>query len=386
MFTETTSQSWFSRLKSAFTGIFVGILLVIAASVLLFWNEGRAVKRYKTLVEGAGLVLSVPAARVDAENEGKLVHITGKAVTKEVLKDPLLGVAVNALRLVRKVEMLQWSQKSDSETKKKVGGSTETVTTYSYELNWSADPIDSTKFKQPEGHQNTATFPATSETFSAQKVTVGAFSLNPSQISQSGSEKALALTARNVPGGRIGNSEVVEQTGILYTGSAAHDQAGDVRISMQVAYPAVISLVARQTGDTFRPYKTTVGGTISLLSAGTVPADEMFQGAITSNTILTWVLRFVGFILMMVGFVMMLRILSVAGDLIPFIGSIIGAGTGFVAFILALVLSTLIIAVAWVFFRPLLALGLVGVAVAAIGFLVMRAKKAPARPAPVPAD
>ena len=65
-FTETTTTSWLSRMKGAVGRIFFGIILVIATTVLLFWNEGRAIKTYRALVEGAGLVVSVDSASVDS--------------------------------------------------------------------------------------------------------------------------------------------------------------------------------------------------------------------------------------------------------------------------------------------------------------------------------
>jgi hypothetical protein len=69
---------------------------------------------------------------------------------------------------------------------------------------------------------------------------------------------------------------------------------------------------------------------------------------------MTWILRLVGFILMLVGFSLLFRPLSVLADVVPFIGDIVGVGTGFVAFLLSLPLSLLVISVARIFYRPLI--------------------------------
>ena len=66
--TETTSTSWFTRIKNSVVGVLFGLLLLVAGVVGLFWNEGRAVTTARSLEEGAGIVMSVAADRVDAAN------------------------------------------------------------------------------------------------------------------------------------------------------------------------------------------------------------------------------------------------------------------------------------------------------------------------------
>lgn len=94
-FTEVTHKSWFSRIGSSIKGIVIGIILFLIAFPVLFWNEGRAVKRAKSLTEGSKVVVSVPAHSVNPENEGELVHVTGKADTEETVTDPVFGVSAN---------------------------------------------------------------------------------------------------------------------------------------------------------------------------------------------------------------------------------------------------------------------------------------------------
>ncbi len=61
-----TSTSWFSRLGGALTGALFGFVLFIAAIVALFWNEGRSVATYKSLVEGQSIVVvAADASRID---------------------------------------------------------------------------------------------------------------------------------------------------------------------------------------------------------------------------------------------------------------------------------------------------------------------------------
>ena len=183
-FTEVTNESWFSRIRGAIKGILAGLVLLVVAFPLLFWNEGRAVKRYKTLEEGGGAVVSVASDRVDATNAGKLIHVTGRAETDATLMDSVFGVSVNALKLKRDVEMYQWEERSQSKTREKIGGGTETVRTYTYSKTWSTQPISSAGFKEPTGHQNPGSMPYESTQQTADKVTLGAFTLSSSLVSK----------------------------------------------------------------------------------------------------------------------------------------------------------------------------------------------------------
>src|ERR1700730_9920105 len=153
-FTETTHQSWLSRLGQSVMGVLIGIGLIIGSTILIFWNEGRAVQTARSLTEGEGLVIAADAANVDPANEGKLVHVSGELATKIPLADPEFGLTTAAARLVRTVEVFQWKEESHTETKKNLGGSEDKVTTYTYTQVWSEPRIDSSRFHSPGGHDN----------------------------------------------------------------------------------------------------------------------------------------------------------------------------------------------------------------------------------------
>jgi hypothetical protein len=110
----------------------------------------------------------------------------------------------------------------------------------------------------------------------------------------------------------------------------------------------------------------------------------MFEAAERANSVTTWILRVVGWLATFLGFGMIFRPLSVLADVVPAIGNLVGVGTKSVAFVLSLVLSFLTIAVGWIFYRPLLGLFLLAVAVALAVWIWKRLKKSPAEPPPVP--
>jgi hypothetical protein len=388
-YTEVTSESWFSRIGGAFKGILLGLVLFIAAFPLLFWNEGRAVKTYKTLQEGGGAVISVPADKVDPANEGKLIHLNGKAVTEATLSDPVFGVTANALKLRREVEMYQWHESSKSETKKKLGGSTETVTEYSYRKDWASHAVSSSGFKKIEGHENPGSLPYESDEQVADTVTVGAFTLPSSLVGKIGSSQPLSVSG-DIPLPEELASQAKRHDGGFYIGAdPASPQVGDVRIRFSIVPPTEVSLAAQQRGNTLGPYQTGAGGTIELLQEGSHTAAAMFQKAQSDNTLVTWLLRAGGFILMWIGLNLIFKVLSVLTDVLPFLGGIVGAGTGIIAFLIAAVLSLITVAVAWIVYRPLFGIILlaaaVGVAVLIKGRLgVAKQQSAAAVPPPLP--
>ena len=150
------------------------MLFFIIAFPLLWWNEGRAIQTARALQEGERTVIGVAAGPVDPANEGKLVHVMGRATIDETLKDAMFGVSANAIKLRRTVQMYQWTEKSSSQKQKNLGGSETTETTYTYEPSWSEKPVDSASFKQRSGHENPP-MPFLSAELAAGDVRLGAF-------------------------------------------------------------------------------------------------------------------------------------------------------------------------------------------------------------------
>lgn len=344
-FTETSSQSWFQRLGKAFTGILLGLALLPIAGFLLFWNEGRAVQTARSLSEGAGLIRTAPAERPDAANEGRLVHVAGAVRAQRAPRDAELDVTPpeGTLRLLRNVEMYQWQEQSSSETRTRMGGGQETVTTYSYRRVWQEGRIDSGRFRQPDGHQNPQPRHA-SRAFNAERVTLGGFQISDSQLNAIPATEPLDMPTRH-----LGNPDA--------------PRVGDLRITWKSARPDALSVIGAQVGDGFGPYATRAGDRLFMIQPGRVPAAAMFQQAQDDNRVLTWVLRLVGVVVMFIGFATIFNPLRVLADVVPFIGSIMGFGTGLLAAVLTLILAPATIAIAWLFYRPL-----VGIAILAIGF------------------
>jgi len=362
-FSETTTKGWGSRIGDSIKGVFFGVVLIVLACIGLFWNEGRAVQTAKSLAEGAGLVLDITSTSVDPANEGKLVHVTGDMKASIRPNDAEFGVSADGLRLVRTVEMYQWSEETQTETKKNMGGSEETVTTYSYVRTWSHAPIDSSRFKIPEGHVNPAKR-YNDATFSGGDVTLGAFHPSDRVVAMLPASQELRVDATMAEAlhGRV-NGPVQANDGKFYLGAdPSQPRIGDMRISYQFAPAGAVSIVGRQAGSDFSDYQTHAGDTLLMVRAGAMSAADMFKAVERENAVITWIIRVVGAVVMFIGFAMILNPLVAVADVVPLIGNILGAGASLVALMATAVLAPLVIAIAWFWYRPL-----VGVVVLAAG-------------------
>lgn len=377
--TVVTTRGYFQRLKSAVGGIVIGLALVVGAFVLLWWNEGRAVNTAKGLTEGAAAVTSISTDVVDAANNGKLVHASGQAEATGILRDPLLGIDEPAISLIREVEMFQWSESRQTEKRVKLGGSEETVTTYSYSKDWAGRPINSNSFHDPS-HRNPPEFPIPEERFLASNVQLGAFHLNPAQIRQITRSEPYPLDkahAANLPEAMRERADA-SYPGWLYIGNPNDPRIGDLRLRVEVVRNQPVSLVAQQNGSTFEPWTSQRDTTVNKLVSGTVSADTMFDQMQRSNRLWTWLLRGAGLMMMIMGIGALFNPLKVLFDVLPFLGSLVGLATGLFSTVLGFLLTLLTIAAAWFFYRPLLSVILIAIC---IGIFFGARKLAPDKPA-----
>lgn len=416
-YTETTYRSWGSRMGGAFKGILTGLVMIALGTILLYWNEGRTVKTGGAINEARSVAVGAgDISKPDPALEGKVVYATGRADTQDVLEDPIFGAQAKAINIARKVEYYQWIEHSKQEKRKKLGGGEETVTTYTYTREWVNSPVDSNSFRDAEYQmRNKVLAQYTNETLYAPRVTFGAYKLPdflkraiggavPLDIQPDDEKKkelfeglatgykpvesipvpaetlspdmVSADTAASVVQERPRDRYVHAQGNVLYLGkNPGSPQIGDVRVTFTQVPPADVSIIAQITGDTFEEFTASNGYTFSRLNMGTASMEKMFAGAESENTTMGWILRVVGTLVVVAGLGAVLRPLSVIADVIPIVGTIVGAGTGIVAFLLGVAWSLLVIAVAWIRFRPLLAGSLLGAAVVLMGLLYMKGRK-----------
>jgi len=132
--THTHCDSAWCQFTEAWYYMFLGILCICMAFPCLYWNEGRAVARYKALDYAKSEVRPIQSIdlQIEPANEDKLLHMIGRPhVTVNVQADPDFSVAsaVNqhVKALDRNVQMWQWIEVAHEEKRRIDEDTTETT-------------------------------------------------------------------------------------------------------------------------------------------------------------------------------------------------------------------------------------------------------------------
>ena len=187
-----------------------------------------------------------------------------------------------------------------------------------------------------------------------------------------------------------------QASNVLYFGRVpGSPEVGDVRITFEKVVPAKVTVMAVVDGDTFKPFKAKNGKRFQTLVMGKKTGDEIIEDAQDANSMWTWALRILGVLMVIGGLKGIFGFVETILKVVPFIAGIFGWGIGLVCTIIGIAWSLIIIAIAWLFYRPLLGISLLVLA----GFLVWvfafkgkdklkelaaKAKNNSAAPAPAP--
>ncbi len=420
-YTETTTTGYGTRVGRSFKSIGSGFVMFCLATALLWWNEGRAVKTDKMLndAEAACVDMENPN-KIDPAMDGELVCASALATTEDVLTDDKFGFSETAIGMSRRVEYYQWVEHAESKSEDKLGGKEVTTTTYTYTTEWTNAPVNSTQFKDPAYQSRNFTIAQVEDGEQwAENVKFGAYKLPESLFHSMSSREAVVLNlnadlltqfdkaARDVDLRINGNKAVTttasqpaqvaeaveavpdsvktvvsdsipqenkvdldyvhQQGNVLYIGrTPAAPQVGDVRVTFEKIVPAKVTIIAKVKGDTFTKFKAKNGKTFQTLVMGVQDSAEIFESEHAANNMWLWMLRILGIMLVIAGLKGIFGFLETILKVVPFIANIFGWGVGVVCTVVGIVWSLIVIALAWLFYRPLLGIALLALA----GFLI----------------
>ncbi|XP_054639936.1 transmembrane protein 43 [Dunckerocampus dactyliophorus] len=361
-----TNPGFLQRLSDTAGGTFVGVGLFFLSIYVLFTNEGRALRTALSLDEGLSQVVSLDTfASLNLQNNNRLVHLSAQLRTLQPLHDPNYGVAVQAVKLKREVEMYQWVEYRESKDYQE-NGETKTETTYSYNTEWKSELINSRNFDQEIGHQNPSAMAVESVTVVARQVQVGPFTLSEGLVEQVNNFQTLSL--RDFTSSDSDPFFTISDDYFYHTQNPKWPKVGDVRVRFSFAGlsgetsgldPAqTVSVVAKQRGEKLTPFRTKSGDVLEILYLEEITAEEVFAREQQHNNMKTWGLRAAGWALMFLSIQLTMRIIYTLVDWVPIVRDLVSVGLKIFALCVSSSLSLLVIAVSWLFYRPLVAAAL----------------------------
>ena len=361
-FTEVTSKSYGQNVKNSFGGIIAGIVIFLISVLVLWFNEGNLAKQNQIADYINKNAIPAESSVIDKNNDNKLISTSGNAATAETLSDGIISIP-DALVLSRTVEMYQWQENKETKTETQMGGSTKETTTYSYEKVWSEMPIDSSKF-----HKTSYTnppFTLKSERYNAHKGEFGAFVLTNVQTSALRNLEDYT----NLPQ----NNKYTVSGNYYYKGyNIDSPNIGDIRISYAyMPSDSPISVIGMQRADKTITPMVIKQGSVYIQYDGLLSQTEMVEKFKHGNNLAANIFRLVGFILMFIGLNLVIRPLVTLLSFIPMFANVVSFITGGLVFLISIVLSLIVIAAAWFFYRPFLTIGLLLVA----GLIILLIKK-----------
>ena len=334
------------KIKNSFGGVIGGLVLLVAGTILLWWNEGNNVKNIKTVAEVEKIVIDVESDKINNENEGKLIATNGAMKVEGNVTDETFKVSVNSAKLSRVVEIYEWDENCTTDD--------DGDETCSYSKGWEDHIINSSSFKESSRYQNPTSMPYYGEDYVNYNVTMGAFSLTKDQVSSMNTNATFNVTSDNTISGYHVDGNYVTNSKDL-----SHAEVGDIRISFKYNDWANVSVMAVQKGNSFENFVSEAGKTVNRVEEGNLSSKVMIEHMVSENNMIKWLCRAGGAFLIIMGYLALLKPICTILSFIPMLGNLVGGAISIAAFLVGLIHALLVIAIAWFRFRPILSIVLI---------------------------
>jgi len=386
-------------MKGAMCGFLMAPFILLGALILVGWNEKRAVCEAKAILAGEAAVEEVGCTSA-YEMSGELVLLSCELQTSGLrpLNPPdgrdFAGVNFRGLGLRVTSEMYQCLETERSETRSNTaGGGKTTIKTYSYRRDWSSTQATFRATSAARESSNWAVACDRTENPSwplevpkgsteyAQSAAVGPYTVGSTLI------RNVALNSPVEPE-RAPPPSIWQKVGAgVYESNRwrrSTSGIGDVRVRLygndwnKPTYTVLGENLDGTIGKWEAPASWLCSGeTLATMEAGSVTSSDIFSKMKSANSFLTWVLRFIGFLILWLGFSCFCRPLEVLVDCIPFCGPFLGDIVEAVACCVACLPATacfLVVAgIVWVVMRPVVGgICLAIVITIVIGFIAFR--------------
>lgn len=327
---RTKTTGFLGNLMNSVMAIPIGILMFLISFYVLFKNEG---------LPNMGKICESKSAEVSADeagSDGEFVSVTGELASDSMLGDPQYVQPGNYINLSRSVEMYAHVQHSQSETRDKVGGGTETTTTYTYTQEWTSSPRTS---GMEDPYYNNQAMRIQGDSWTGDAANIGVWQIRVADANMPGGEtlspSSLTLMGEAARGTVSGNYVY------LGYGGPQTPNIGDHRLSWRALQPGnTVTAFGEASGSSLVEHNIEDRDFLRVLNGDREAAIDTMKFEAAA---LKWGLRILGFFLMWFGMQMVFSPLHAIAGILPFIKK----GTKFliamITFPIAFVLTALTI-------------------------------------------
>ncbi len=337
-FTDTRETGFVRNIIGSIKEVAIGLVLLLASFVLLWWNEGRI-----DMTKVAGTSRAVNAETVDPAADGTFISVTGELKSAKAIGDPWFLEYGPYIALYRKVEMYSWVERKPGEAQKKTEGGQDAETTDSYDKEWCDDPPKSSLFQYPEGHENPAPS-VKDQSFFVREASVGAYRCNPQSLRLPLPSPVPITRKAFIPSvnARLDGDYIFVGKGTLRA-----PDIGNLRISYTgVKSGTTVTLFGKLNGDAVEPYF--YKGKRRFFRAIAAPREAAIAQMASEHRVSKGLPRIAGFLMMWVGLCLFFGPVNAALNFVPALG---GAGRTVVwpaMFLAALALSLVVMLVSMI--------------------------------------
>ncbi|CAG9825569.1 unnamed protein product [Phaedon cochleariae] len=355
-------RSWLTSL--------IGIALFCFGVWLLTWNEGRAVHHSHSLDETYNSAVTVnPHERFGYDYNGRVVHISDSLFVDEPLTDVDYGISIQAVKMKRRVQMYQWVEERTARNEDENGEAQYSINDYYYVTEWRDKLVDSSSFYVRHGHENPRDIPLKTVSHVAPQVRLGQLSVGD-EIKEK-FDDWVEITSDERPE----RTDVKLHMGIYYhCDDIWNPEVGDIRVQFYYAGATgePVTIVAKQENGVLVPYETSRGHKIALLRYGNLNINQMFTAEHYDSKLETWKLRGLGIFVLYASSVCLAKLHKILFQQVPILNDVLsGDPTSSNTIIFSFSLSLMVIATAWVFYRPMLGAGLIFAAISPLLYCTM---------------
>ena len=330
--------------------IFVGFFFVLIGCLLVFQNENMNVKQIKKADEASKVFVSVDPYDVSEENEDKLITFVGDlSFSEPYLMDPEFGVSVsNTTYLRREVEVCQYG------TVEKKG--------FLFKKTTETDKV----WTKVEDSYLKDEVPYETKTFYATDVKIGNYSLDEDEMAKLTNEDVVKIPSNKTFKGNY----TVYHNYIMSGDSMENPKIGDIRIRYYYNVNSVVSVFASQHNGGIREYKTKEGESIHYILGGRMEGDtfvNMIRYELNDRIFFT---RAICFLLNALGFILIVTPIYKSYSNLKIFGKLVGKSVQIAGASLGVAISLFLVALAWLFYKPLFSLLFIAIVIVILLFIV----------------